>query len=147
MLLNVVAYNAWFQMLYLLAAYILSHCSGATTSVFPFNKRMYDYLVATKRSSIADLANQNTNLLTPDEGAPYDQVIEINLSELEPHINGPFTPDLAHPIGKVGGVLSIKSQDCHTDICCFLTEVFETQLSCVNDPILVLAVTALEYSN
>lgn len=62
---------------------------------------MRNYLVATKRSSIAGAADQNKNLLTPDEGAPYDRLIEINLSELEPHVNGPFTPDLAHPIAKV----------------------------------------------
>ncbi|XP_076033676.1 aconitate hydratase, mitochondrial-like [Oratosquilla oratoria] len=77
---------------------------GATTSVFPFNSRMKDYLVATNRSEIAGLAVENQDMLTPDEGAPYDQLVEINLSELEPHINGPFTPDLANPIDKVGDV-------------------------------------------
>ncbi|XP_018027105.1 aconitate hydratase, mitochondrial [Hyalella azteca] len=75
---------------------------GATTSVFPYNSRMHNYLVATNRADIARLADDNLNLLTPDEGAPYDRLIEINLSELEPHINGPFTPDLAHPVDKVG---------------------------------------------
>jgi len=75
---------------------------GATTSVFPYNRRMHDYLAATSRKEIAKLADENADLLTPDEGAPYDRLIEINLSELEPHINGPFTPDLAHPVGKVG---------------------------------------------
>ena len=75
--------------------------AGATTSVFPYNSRMHNYLAATNRQDIAKLADNNTNLLTPDEGAPYDKVIEINLSELEPHINGPFTPDLAHPVDKV----------------------------------------------
>ncbi|KAI0150642.1 aconitase family-domain-containing protein [Xylariaceae sp. FL1272] len=73
---------------------------GATTSVFPFNDRMYDYLAATKRSAIGDFARQYAKELRADEGAEYDQVIEINLSELEPHINGPFTPDLATPISK-----------------------------------------------
>jgi len=77
---------------------------GATTSVFPYNQRMHNYLAATSRQAIANLADQNANLLTPDEGAPYDRVIEINLSELEPHINGPFTPDLATPVDKVGQV-------------------------------------------
>ena len=62
---------------------------------------MRDYLIATGRSEIAALADQSSDLLTPDEGAPYDQLVEINLSELEPHINGPFTPDLAHPVDKV----------------------------------------------
>ncbi|MCL4137538.1 UNVERIFIED_CONTAM: hypothetical protein GTU68_042326 [Idotea baltica] len=75
---------------------------GATTSVFPYNSRMRDYLVATKRDMIATAADANKNLLTPDDNAPYDRVVEINLSELEPHVNGPFTPDLAHPINKLG---------------------------------------------
>ncbi|KAL9096420.1 MAG: hypothetical protein Q9165_001417 [Trypethelium subeluteriae] len=73
---------------------------GATTSLFPFNDRMYDYLVATKRKDIGDFARTYAQELREDEGAEYDQLIEINLSELEPHINGPFTPDLATPIGK-----------------------------------------------
>ncbi len=73
---------------------------GATTSVFPFNDRMYDYLVATKRKDIGDFARIYAKELREDEGAEYDQLVEINLSELEPHINGPFTPDLATPISK-----------------------------------------------
>jgi len=76
---------------------------GATTSVFPFNHRMADYLVATNREALSDEASKvKEQLLTPDEGCHYDQVIEINLSELEPHVNGPFTPDLATPIGVLG---------------------------------------------
>ncbi|KAG8960311.1 Aconitate hydratase mitochondrial [Tulasnella sp. 408] len=73
---------------------------GATTSMFPYNERMGDYLRATKRGDIASYAKQFQHNLKPDENAEYDQVIEINLSELEPHINGPFTPDLATPISK-----------------------------------------------
>ncbi|PVI07726.1 aconitate hydratase-like protein [Periconia macrospinosa] len=73
---------------------------GATTSLFPFNDRMYDYLKATKRQAIGDFAREYSAELHEDEGAEYDQLIEINLSELEPHINGPFTPDLATPISK-----------------------------------------------
>ena len=73
---------------------------GATTSLFPFNDRMYDYLAATKRSEIGDFARVYAKELREDEGAQYDELIEINLSELEPHINGPFTPDLATPISK-----------------------------------------------
>jgi len=73
---------------------------GATTSLFPFNDRMYDYLAATKRKSIGDFARSYARDLREDEGAEYDELIEINLSELEPHINGPFTPDLATPISK-----------------------------------------------
>merc|ERR1712088_302276 len=76
---------------------------GATTSVFPFNHRMADYLVATNREALSDEASKvKEQLLTPDDGCRYDQVIEINLSELEPHVNGPFTPDLATPIGVLG---------------------------------------------
>jgi aconitate hydratase len=73
---------------------------GATTSLFPFNDRMYDYLKATKRQAIGDFAREYAAELHEDDGAEYDQLIEINLSELEPHINGPFTPDLATPISK-----------------------------------------------
>jgi len=73
---------------------------GATTSVFPFNESMHKYLAATKRTAIGDFARTYQKELRPDEGAEYDQLIEINLSELEPHINGPFTPDLATPLSK-----------------------------------------------
>ncbi|KAL4779720.1 aconitase family-domain-containing protein [Aspergillus varians] len=73
---------------------------GATTSLFPFNDRMYDYLKATKRQSIGEFARSYAKDLREDEGAEYDQLIELNLSELEPHINGPFTPDLATPISQ-----------------------------------------------
>ncbi|KAJ1300605.1 hypothetical protein OPQ81_002259 [Rhizoctonia solani] len=73
---------------------------GATTSLFPYNERMGDYLRATKRGDIAEYAKSFQHNLKPDQGAEYDQQIEINLSELEPHINGPFTPDLATPISK-----------------------------------------------
>lgn len=73
---------------------------GATTSLFPFNDRMYEYLAATNRKEIGDFARSYASELCEDEGAEYDELIEINLSELEPHINGPFTPDLATPISK-----------------------------------------------
>merc|ERR1719420_1155519 len=76
---------------------------GATTSVFPFNGRMEDYLAATGRQDIAAEAQKvQASLLTPDEGCEYDQIVEIDLSTLEPHVNGPFTPDLATPIGDLG---------------------------------------------
>jgi aconitate hydratase len=71
---------------------------GATTSVFPFTHRMVDYLKATNRAGIAEQATQYRSLLEADKGAQYDQLIEINLSTLEPHINGPFTPDAATPL-------------------------------------------------
>ncbi|KAI7155384.1 Aconitate hydratase [Hortaea werneckii] len=73
---------------------------GATTSLFPFNDSMHKYLAATKRKEIGDFARSYAAELHEDEGAPYDELIEINLSELEPHINGPFTPDLATPISQ-----------------------------------------------
>ncbi|MCX7737637.1 MAG: aconitate hydratase [Candidatus Kapabacteria bacterium] len=79
---------------------------GATTSIFGYDQKMYDYLVATGRKEIADMAENLKSYLTGDEevyAEPekyFDQLIEINLSELEPHINGPFTPDLATPISK-----------------------------------------------
>ena len=81
---------------------------GATTSTFGFDQKMYDYLVATNREEVADMAQNIADYLTGDEEVYanpkkyFDQVIEINLSELEPHVNGPFTPDLAHPISKLG---------------------------------------------
>jgi len=61
---------------------------------------MGDYLRATKRAEIADFAKSYQKELQEDDGAEYDQLIEVNLSDLEPHINGPFTPDLATPISK-----------------------------------------------
>eukprot|EP01116_Phalansterium_solitarium_P013607 TRINITY_DN30_c3_g1_i1.p1 TRINITY_DN30_c3_g1~~TRINITY_DN30_c3_g1_i1.p1 ORF type:complete len:781 (-),score=304.15 TRINITY_DN30_c3_g1_i1:491-2833(-) len=79
---------------------------GATTSVFPFNERMSDYLKATGRTDIASAASSHSGYLRPDEGAHYDELIEIDLSTLEPHINGPFTPDLAHPLSQFAAAVS-----------------------------------------
>jgi len=75
---------------------------GATTSVFEYDESMSRYLKATGRTDIAELTDQLKEELFADSGSDkfYDDIIEINLSELEPHINGPFTPDLAHPISK-----------------------------------------------
>jgi aconitate hydratase len=79
---------------------------GATTSIFGYDEKSETYLRGTKRGDIADLANSIKEHLTGDPEVYkkpsfyFDQVIEINLSELEPHINGPFTPDLAWPISK-----------------------------------------------
>ncbi|KAG0280716.1 Aconitate hydratase mitochondrial, partial [Linnemannia gamsii] len=73
---------------------------GATTSLFPYNARMGDYLKATTRPYIAEWADSFQHNLKADAGANYDQVIEIDLNTLEPHINGPFTPDLATPLSK-----------------------------------------------
>jgi aconitate hydratase len=83
---------------------------GATTSTFAYDASMERYLRATDRSDVADLANAVAGELTADADVYahpekyFDQVIEINLSELEPHVNGPFTPDLATPISKLGEV-------------------------------------------
>ena len=80
---------------------------GATTSTFGYDDSMERYLRATGREAIADAANGVREHLNADAEvyenptAYFDEVIEINLSELEPHLNGPFTPDLANPISKM----------------------------------------------
>ena len=80
---------------------------GATTSVFPFDEKMSSYLRITGRADVAALAEGMADLLTADKEvfeSPekyYDQIVEINLDELEPHLNGPFTPDKAWPISKM----------------------------------------------
>ena len=80
---------------------------GATTSTFGYDESMERYLRATDRSDVADLANAVKEHLTADPevyanpSAYFDEVIEIDLSTLEPHLNGPFTPDLATPISKM----------------------------------------------
>ena len=70
---------------------------GATTSLFPFNQRMVEYLNATRREEIAQEASKYSHLLVADKGAEYDQHIHLNLSDLEPHINGKPSP-LPHPL-------------------------------------------------
>ncbi len=80
---------------------------GATTSTFGYDDSMGRYLRATDRADVADLADQVAEHLTGDAEVYanpekyFDQVIEIDLSTLEPHVNGPFTPDLAWPISKL----------------------------------------------
>ncbi|OCL13306.1 mitochondrial aconitate hydratase-like protein [Glonium stellatum] len=84
---------------------------GATTSLFPFSSQHIPYLEATHRGPIAKaaaaIASAPTaqNLLSADPEAKYDEVITINLSTLEPHINGPFTPDLSTPLSKFSSVV------------------------------------------
>ncbi|NUQ80147.1 MAG: aconitate hydratase [Bacteroidetes bacterium] len=79
---------------------------GATTSVFPYDSRVADYLKVTGRKEVAALADAHASHLKADPEvaanpqAYYDQIIEIDLNELEPHINGPFTPDLAWPLSR-----------------------------------------------
>lgn len=90
---------------------------GATTSTFGYDESMARYLQATGRVDIAALADEVKEHLTGDDACYaepekyFDQLIEINLSELEPHINGPFTPDLATPISKMKEVLADKGKD------------------------------------
>lgn len=90
---------------------------GATTSTFGYDASMSRYLASTGRADVAALADSVAEHLRADaecyaDPAKYfDQVIEINLSELEPHINGPFTPDLATPISKMKEVLQGKGKD------------------------------------
>ena len=80
---------------------------GATTSIFPYDSKMSNYLKSTSRKELAELADKIKQHLSADSevyNSPkdfYDEVIEINLSDLEPHVNGPFTPDLATPISKL----------------------------------------------
>lgn len=79
---------------------------GATTSIFAYDDKMKAYLQSTGRADVAAEADKIRQYLRPDPEVYenpekyYDQIIEINLSELEPHINGPFTPDLAWPLSK-----------------------------------------------
>ncbi|WP_111598671.1 aconitate hydratase [Chitinophaga skermanii] len=79
---------------------------GATCSVFAYDEKMADYLKVTSRAEVAALADGVKDHLRPDAevyadpAKYYDQVIEINLDELEPYVNGPFTPDLAWPLSK-----------------------------------------------
>jgi aconitate hydratase len=81
---------------------------GATTSIFPYDHETALYLKSTGREGLADLADKHADLLRADDDVAanpekyFDRVIEINLDILEPHINGPMTPDLAHPVSKVG---------------------------------------------
>jgi homoaconitase len=87
---------------------------GATTSLFPFSPGHIPYLEATHRGSIAKKAAEIAalpeaqNLLRPDANAKYDEIVEINLSELEPHINGPFTPDLSIPLSRFSEAVKEK---------------------------------------
>lgn len=81
---------------------------GATTSTFGYDESMAHYLRATGRAEVAEMANKVAEHLTADPevyanpGDYFDQVIEITLSELEPHLNGPFSPDIATPISQMG---------------------------------------------
>ncbi|MCK9414460.1 MAG: aconitate hydratase [Prolixibacteraceae bacterium] len=88
---------------------------GATTSIFGYDNNMAKYLRATSRADIADMADSIAEHLNGDASVYqnpekyFDQLIEINLSELEPHINGPFTPDLATPLSQFKKVVKEKN--------------------------------------
>jgi aconitate hydratase len=87
---------------------------GATTSVFPFDQKMVAYLNITDRAELATLAIANKALLVADPEvyqSPekyYDQIVEVDLSKLEPHVVGPHTPDLARPISKMAAEVKEK---------------------------------------
>ncbi len=87
---------------------------GATTSIFPFDEKSAAYLKATGREVIAKLALDNIEHLQADAEVIanpekyYDRIIEINLSELEPYINGPFTPDAAYPLSEFAKIVKEK---------------------------------------
>jgi len=93
---------------------------GATTSIFPYDERMAMYLNATSRSDLAELANANLDLLTPDAEVTanpadyYDQIVEIDMSELESHLVGPHSPDIAHPLSEMAA--DCTSEDYPTNV-------------------------------
>jgi len=88
---------------------------GATCSLFGYDSKMADYLKATGRTEVAALADGIRDYLRPDKEVYsnpekyYDQVIELNLNELEPYVNGPFTPDLATPISKFAAAVKANN--------------------------------------
>jgi aconitate hydratase len=87
---------------------------GATTSIFGYDDQMKDYLTSTSRPDVAEAAEQYKAHLRADDDVYanpakyFDQLIEINLSELEPHVNGPFTPDLAWPLSQFAAAVREK---------------------------------------
>ena len=93
---------------------------GATTSIFPFDKRMSDYLRATGRAEVASLASGLAEYLIADaevlanSDKYYDEIVEIDLSKLEPHIVGPHTPDLARPVSRMAA--DVNSHDYPAEI-------------------------------
>ncbi len=105
---------------------------GATTSIFPYDVRMARYLDATGRKALANIADQNKDLLTPDPHVTtnpeeyFDLVVEIDLSKLEPHIVGPHSPDRARPISELAKEIADDSNE-------FIDQVSATLIgSCTN---------------
>lgn len=95
---------------------------GATTSIFGYDEKMAAYLRGTARPDVAEAANAVAHHLTGDKEVYenpekyFDQVIEINLSELEPHINGPFTPDLAFPLSQFAAAVKENGWPAKLDV-------------------------------
>jgi aconitate hydratase len=95
---------------------------GATCSVFTYDEKMSNYLRATERVEVANLADNVKEYLRPDPEVYinpekyFDQLIEINLTELEPHVNGPFTPDLATPISKMAEAVVANGWPDHVEV-------------------------------
>ncbi len=88
---------------------------GATTSVFPYDQKMAEYLIATGREEVAKIASEIAGNLQPDSEVIanpekyYDRIIEIDLDKLEPYVNGPFTPDAAYPISEFVKIVKEKN--------------------------------------
>ena len=105
---------------------------GATTSIFPYDERMARYLSATDRETLAQLANENKDLLTPDQEVVddpesyFDVLVKIDLSTLEPHVVGPHSPDRARPLSQLAHEVNDASND-------FIEDVSATLIgSCTN---------------
>lgn len=90
---------------------------GATTSIFPYDEHMAMYLQATDRGALVPLAEKHRDLLCPDEEVEadpekhYDRVVRLNLSELEPHVVGPHSPDRARPISQLAAEVADASNE------------------------------------
>ena len=95
---------------------------GATTSIFPYDERMARYLSATDRGNLANLANNNKDILTADKEVVddpesyFDILVKIDLSELEPHVVGPHSPDRARPLSQLAQEVKDESNAFVSDI-------------------------------
>ncbi len=96
---------------------------GATCSFFSYDEKMKAYMDITGRDEVAALAAKHADLLNPDPDVLkdpakyYDQYIRINLSEIEPYINGPYSPDVAHPISQVAAFIKEKAYPEKLEVC------------------------------
>jgi len=91
---------------------------GATTSVFAYTPSMGKYLSATNRGHVTEAADSvASEFLQADEGASYDKIIEIDLSSIEPHLNGPFSPDAATPISKMKELIKTRAWKDEIKVC------------------------------